>query len=145
MKFSIKVRDVGAEEHKAWDEPYDKPEVTDQATADAWGKDTIAFFNSGLHSYEKAREWISTTLVDGSEGSVKDHDWTKTNLTTIAGRGEGMSYDTQKCVRCGVTGKRYGLSGSVAFDGIYRKAKVYQRCDTALAHIEKNGRPGRER
>ena len=48
----------------------------------------------------------------------------KTNLVTVMG--VYGSYDVMKCVRCGITGKRYGLV-DIKRDPKY-KAKKYETC-----------------
>jgi len=50
------------------------------------------------------------------------HDWEKTNLVTITGRG-GLSYDNYRCKRCGVTAKRFGLSDDFRRDKKFNTEK----------------------
>lgn len=128
MKFKIKVC-----EHKCkgdtWWEEYDK-DVKDPVS---YGKEVIDYFNSTLIPGEKPRKYLDCVVLD--EHSIKDHKWIKTSMVTKQGR-LGL-YDTYKCERCGVTAKRYlGSIDSFTLDSKY-KAKVYQRCDTAMKHLEK--------
>lgn len=124
MKFRIKVSNKNSE----WWEDYDK-DITDPHE---WGKEIIKSFNSRLRIGELPREFLEAEVLD--EESIKDHDWSKINLVTII-RGKSV-YDEMKCQRCGITGKRHGLSPSVQIDSKYR-ANVYSRCDTAKAHLDK--------
>ena len=127
MRFVIHVKHIGEPDESAWVETYDKP-CSDPT---AWARETIDRFNATLKPYEKAREVVRAERLGDSPVA---HHWMKTNLVTIAQR-ERM-YDTYKCIGCGITGKRYGLSEMVALDEEY-KAKVYQHCDTAIAHLQK--------
>ena len=53
------------------------------------------------------------------------HWWQKTSLVTKGDR-FGM-YDVYECVRCGITGKRYGLNERIAVDSRF-KAKRIRTC-----------------
>ncbi len=128
MKFKLKVCKVN-DEKNTWFEEYDE----DTSDAEQWGKDIIEYFNSDLRPNETARKLLEVIVLD--KDSIEKHDWDKTNLVTII-KGNGIPYDTQKCQRCGITGKRYGLSETVKIDPKY-KAKVYLRCDTSKKHLEK--------
>lgn len=139
MKFVMTVRKVGDEEWKAWKEPEERDGVATLAEAEKWSRDTIERFNNTLRPGESPRELLSVTVDESSSGNVKKHDWEKTNLVTIAPRGDGAFYDTYGCNRCGITAKRYGIGGDLVLDSKFKKAKVYQRCDTSLAHRKKRG------
>ena len=55
-----------------------------------------------------------------------EHEWEKTNLVTISDR-SGI-YDKMRCVRCRVTGKRFGLGQfGVKLDRKFLSAK-YEHC-----------------
>ena len=130
MKFRIRTKKVGTSDDTAWWETYEK----DTQDPTQWGKDIIDYFNSTLHPGESARVFIEAEIIDEETGDP-EHSWNKTNSVTIV-KGS-TNYDTVKCSRCGVTGKRYGLGrGTINFDRKF-KPKVYERCDTAQAHLEK--------
>jgi len=120
MKFRILVSNGD----RCWPEDYDK-RVDDPYE---WAKRTIKRFNDTCVEGEKSRRLLCIRVLD--EESFAEHTWEKTNLFTIMPE----CYDTCKCKICGITGRRYGLSGSVVFDKKY-KAKVYNRCDTSVKHL----------
>lgn len=129
MQFTIRVRNdkTGSE----WNEEYNKPEVHDQASADAKGRELVDYYNSTLRPHESSRTLVSVTF--GAGNASQQHDWHKTNLVTVMER--GRSYDTAECSRCGITGKRFGL-GDVKRDPQY-KAKGYGSCDSAKVLLAK--------
>jgi hypothetical protein len=128
MKIKLKICDVDSPENN-WNEEYD----VECKNAEEYGTELINSFNDTLRPGEKPRKLLEVTVIDNK--SVEHHEWYKTNITTIVKKG-GMCYDTQKCSKCGITGKRYGLSEMVKRDAKY-KAKIYQRCDTSKKHLEK--------
>lgn len=117
MKFKIKVKNC----YTNWEEEY--TENISENEIDAFGMDLIANYNRTLRPGENPREYLGYIVVDQE---YKNHEWEKQNLATIIGK--GRNYDIYKCKICGVTGKRYGLSGSVLRDYKYR-AKKYQSCN----------------
>lgn len=127
MKIQLKVGYLDNPENN-WFEEYD---VTCE-DAKKYAEGLIEVFNYTLRPGEKARKLLEVTVIDYE--SIEKHDWRKTNLITIMNG--PICYDKQKCTRCGITGKRYGLSGDVIQDSKY-KAKVYIRCDTSKKHIER--------
>ena len=135
MKFQIKVRsnDRGTE----WTEDYERPEVTDQASAEKAAVQIIDFFNSTCQPGESHRTLLATALAAGK--AVQNHKWEKTNSFTIIEKG-GAMYDTMKCSRCGITGRRYNIRGGVLLDGEFRRIKAFKSCDTAIALMEKRER-----
>lgn len=135
MKFTLRIRE--RESGREWDEPYEKDEVTDQASAEEWCQETLAYFNSTLRPHEKPRDLVSVTIEAGTEGSIKDHDWYKTNLTTTRS-GRSLSHDSYICQRCKITAKRTGLDFPIIRDRKF-KAQVYERCDTSFTHRKKRG------
>lgn len=88
----------------------------------------LSKFNTTLRTGEKARELVGVRVLE-DEPTVLDHVWSKENLFTVENR--GRYYDVMRCKRCGITGKRFGLSGSVRRDSKYR-AKKYEKCRAAL-------------
>jgi len=63
--------------------------------------------------------------LDGADDVYVLHCWRKVNLFTLADH-SGM-YDKYRCERCGITGKRFGLSDVVRRDKKYA-AKKYENC-----------------
>ncbi len=125
MRFRVRLKHEGDPDSAAWAEEYEK----DTADPKKWARDTVDWFNSTRRHGERARILVSVQKLSGWE---REHDWQKINLVTISDR-RGI-YDVVACRRCGVMGKRYGLSGSVTRDPKF-KAKVYQRCDMARKHL----------
>ncbi len=100
--------------------------------AEVWAKELLDRFNDEERSMYGEKGRPRTLLrVELPGSSNREHDWRKTSLTTQ--RRGGELYDAMRCERCGITGKRPGLGG-IVLDSKYR-AKVYQRCDTAMAHL----------
>lgn len=121
MLFEIKVRTADGRE---WWEKYDK-EVED---ARVWAEETIESFNATLSHGEQPRILLDVRVLDAD--SVKDHSWVKyTSGQSVIFRGHVV--DLMFCKRCGITGKRYGISGRVKIDSKYR-AKKFNRCDTSM-------------
>jgi len=58
-------------------------------------------------------------IINLEEGN---HNWHKVNMITIT-KNKQM-YDKYKCLKCGITGKRHGLSDSIVIDGNPNKDKV---------------------
>ncbi len=111
------------------DERYLAPDnTTDDQILDQL-ENFLKTFNSTLRPGESARH-----IVDVYEDEDADyeyfpplfpHKWGKTNLVTVmSGR---SSYDTYRCEKCGITGKRYSLGGDVRRDDKYNKQK-YEYC-----------------
>jgi len=125
VKFKILVQNESGRE---WWEDYDK----DISDANEWAKNTIAQFNATLRPHEKARKLLDVVVLD--ESNKKHHRWVK--------RTDGMSVnfrgglvDLMFCERCGITGKRHGISSTVIIDSKYRK-KAFRECHTAIAEME---------
>ena len=127
MKFKILVEN----EDRVWWEEYDVDVERDHMRE--WIHSVIHRFNATLGPGELARKLVATRVLDSGKTFFK-HTWEKSNLVTKSKGGD--VYDTYRCKVCGITGKRYGLSSVVTIDTKY-KAKVYRRCDTAKAHLEK--------
>ena len=127
MKFKIEV-DTGRGIH--WEDYEENIKAED---IDEWGKALIQNYNDGIvHEDDLPRKYISHQIIDNSE-SDPNHDWQKSNLMTIS-KG-GQTYDTAKCSKCGITGKRFGLGEGVSVDKKY-SSKVYDRCDTAQEKLK---------
>lgn len=125
-KFTIRVRSGSGNE---WNEDYtartDNPEQ--------WGRDIVAFWNRTLRPHETPREFVSVTVH--GEVPPPEHDWFKVTAMTQQRGDNGRPFDKMQCERCGVTGKRFGISATVNLDSVWR-AKVYRQCDTTIAHQE---------
>jgi hypothetical protein len=119
MKIKMQV----SNKFDSWDEEYNLPEVTTIKEAKKWAEKTIKSFNDGLRPGESPRTLVSVEEMNGGSVPVSHH-WEKTNLVTVVRN--GLLYDTVRCARCGITGKRFGLNG-VTIDKKYR-AKKYQSC-----------------
>lgn len=125
MKFKMQATDG----KQTWWEDYNKPEVTDQQSAERYAARMVEYFNSTLRPDEKPRTLLSVVF---GEGKAKEkHDWQKLNLMTLSDN-RGRTYDQMRCATCGVTGKRRGVDEGVMLDSEYR-AKAFQACDTARA------------
>lgn len=127
-EFRILVKDSRID----WWESYNKPEVTDQASAEEEGRALVEYFNSTLRPGELKRTFIAAELSVNGDAHEK-HKWEKTNLYTVMERGRG--FDTAQCKKCGVNAKRFGVGGYV-LDGQF-KAKAFRHCDTARALLGK--------
>jgi len=126
VKFRIKVQ---TEDGREWWEDYAK----DIPDAQQWAESTIETFNATLRPREKSRKLLAVEILD--ESNEKHHRWTKrTGGMSVPFR--GSTVDLMFCERCGITGKKYGMSGTVKIDSKYRK-KVFQECHTAIAEMGK--------
>lgn len=97
-----------------------------------WGKDIVANWNATLRPHESARTIDALRVTDILDKDAHvEHDWHKTNLVTVM-RGN-LAFDTVRCNRCGITGKRYGLNG-VTPDAAF-KAQVFRTCNGAQAQL----------
>jgi len=79
-----------------------------------------------------AENWLEKkkALEEGSTGGEEDpgekeHVWKKTNLVTIQ-QGD-RAFDTYKCERCGITGKKFGPGAMIIRDKNYAAVK-YKDC-----------------
>ncbi len=107
-------------------------ELTDDP--EKWAQETVARFNETLRTGEKPRTVLEVEILD--KDSVEKHTWRKLSLVTEVDR--HGHHDRMQCENCSITGKRYGIGGGVTIDSRY-KSKIYQRCDTAQAHMIKRG------
>jgi len=98
-----------------------------------WSKDIIEWFNSTLRPHERKRVFVRCEVI--GEVPPAEHDWHKKTAMTQSlpqSRG-GAPYDAYVCLRCGVTGKRFGLAPNVILDSAWkRKGVAYKRCDTSM-------------
>ena len=125
MKFRILVRvSSGAEWWEEYDEETDNP--------DQWGKDIVKFFNSTLREGERPRTFIRAEAIkvvkceDESIAVRQPHDWDK-DIRGMSVYFRGQVVDIMYCKKCGITGKRYGLSSHIRRDSKYR-SKKYEYC-----------------
>ena len=126
MKFKIKCAHT-VEPDETWGEDYDK----DILDAEEWAKETVAGFNQTLRPGERERMLLAVEVLDSD--NAKFHEWIKrTDGMSISFR--GRIADLVYCAKCGITGKRFGLSSTVFIDSKYRK-KVFRRCDTAKEYL----------
>jgi hypothetical protein len=93
----------------------------------------LDFFNGGEPGGRPKRELVRAYVEDSDAPANRPHDWTKTNLVTVMGR--GGAHDTCRCTVCGITGKRHGV-GLPVRDPAFR-AKVYGTCDGAVQQLAK--------
>lgn len=114
----------------AWREEMNVAEVTNEQEAQAYSERIIQNFNDTLRPKERPRKLIRVEFGEG-EASER-HDWEKTNLVTQ--RDARGQFDSYKCRKCGITGKRRSFDGGVAPDPAYR-AKAFQSCDTARERL----------
>ncbi|GEM_PF-3057935 len=127
MLFKIVCRNVGEEE--TWEEEYDK-NVEDPKE---WAEKTVAWFNETLRPGEKPRELVDVVVINTKNDN---HKWEKrTDGMSVWFRGNAV--DLMYCKRCGITGKRYGISPRVRIDSKYRN-KAFRKCDTAIEELRKN-------
>src|SRR5271165_6463686 len=124
MKFNILVQYL--EGGEIWKEDYNRPEVLNLDEAKTWGQALIDRFNATLRPRERARKFVGVELAEESNAVAK-HEWSKVNLMTVHDR-LGV-YDKMICLRCNITGKRYGMGeAGVKLDSKFR-GKVFLSCD----------------
>ena len=102
-------------------ETYDK----DIQDPEEWAKSTIEYFNGTLRPGESKRKLLKVEMID-THSSDKQHKWIK-SVTGMSASFRGRVVDLMFCDRCGITGKRYGLSSTVTVDSKYR-SKAYREC-----------------
>lgn len=137
LKLDFKEEENGMKKIKAtitdgnstWSEEYN---IEDSIDAEKYMINMLDNFNSSLRHGEKKRILVSVEHI--GEG-IQEHKWEKTNGATL--RGNKGYYDKYKCKICGITGKRYGIGGSIQRDSIY-KAKCYENCTSTLKHLNGN-------
>ena len=102
-----------------WEEKYT---IDDGVDAKKWADDTIKYFNSTLRPGESLRKVVSVKVI--KDGRLGEHQWEKMMYGL---QDNGGIYDTYRCKRCLVTGKRRGIS-EIVIDGKFR-AKRFKDCD----------------
>lgn len=128
MKINMKVKMVNS--GYIMDEEYDLKAGTN---AENHAQDMIDRFNAGLRPGESPRELISVEIIEEISDEI-EHNWEKQNLVTL--KNNVGYHDKYKCSSCGITGKIYGISGTVTRDSKY-KAKIYNECHSAKKQLEK--------
>lgn len=128
------VRDTDAA--LQWQEYHDRIAAVDDASAQRIAQQLIASFNATLRAHEHPRTLISAVIAGPTIGG--QHEWRKASLVTEKGR-EGY-YDRMECEACGVTAKRFGLSGGVVFDKPYRSV-IYHTCTPAPQQQPQQSQP----
>ncbi len=125
MKFRIKVAKKESPQDFWWEE-YTK-NIDDPHQ---WGREIIEYYNNTrISENDPERVFLDAEVLNEIAST---HKWEKINLITQT-RG-GCSFDRYLCLSCGITGKRFGISEKIQRDAKY-KAKVYSRCDTAVAQL----------
>jgi hypothetical protein len=120
MKIRIKVRNVKTDNE--WTEDYDKEGIGNISQAEGWAAQLIERFNETLRPGESRREVVSTELI----GESTEHRWYK-RTDGMSSRFRGALVDLFECSKCGVTGKRHGVSSIIKRDSKYR-AKKFSVC-----------------
>ena len=137
-KFTAKFRDKEGK-REPWTETYEFDDIKTKEEAEKWCIETIQWFNDTIgkdgYPVEPEREFMKIVSISGE--TFKEHVWHKDCLHTLKDQ-HGRLYDRQKCRRCGITGKRYGLRGFVNRDYKYRH-KDFDRCDTSMERLRKKG------
>lgn len=127
-KLIITVKNADQKVH-CWQEEYILNAIYTKAEAEAWASNLIREFNEQekLRYGKKAalRELLSVE-IDGADNRRK-HEWAKVNAATMTTPRKRL-YDLWRCKVCGITGRRYGLSGVIERDKAY-KAKKYDLCN----------------
>lgn len=130
ISFTAYVSFKGETREKAWEEKY----TAKTADPVKYMAEMIERFNETLRPGEKSRT-LHAVSIHGKVDPMS-HDWEKQNLVTIEYL--GRLYDVVKCMQCGITGKRHGVSMPVR-DHKFR-AEVYRRCDLTKAHLAKRAK-----
>lgn len=135
MKYTIVVKYKDNDMVPAWRERCNDAHLKTKVAVVTSVLDMVAGFNRqraaqyGAGNYD-ARELVTIDFDDPDNNEKElgfEHDWKKTNLTTVSGgRGGGM-YDTYRCSWCGATGKRRSLEMIIDRDTKFRAAK-YEYC-----------------
>ncbi|WIV11150.1 hypothetical protein [Proteiniborus sp. MB09-C3] len=126
IEMAVKIIKTGME----FTEEYDIDNSLDPVK---YAQNLIDRFNDSLRPNERPRELINVTVKDINSPTKTLHMWEKQNLVTQM-RG-GLNYDNVKCIKCGITAKRIGLT-AIKRDSKY-KAKIYDTCEGAIAQLEK--------
>jgi len=126
MKFKIHVKDSNND----WFEEYN--EKTEDAQE--YAEKMVESFNNTLKPYETKRTLISVEVMESSNDEL--HDWVKQSYG-MSQVFRGQIVDIMRCSKCGITGKRFGLSSHVKIDSKYKK-KCFQKCNTSKEELRKS-------
>lgn len=124
-----KIEATICDENATWKETYD---VAEKINAEDYMNAMIENFNSSIRENERKRKLVGLKVIHDT--LPQEHQWEKTNIATIHGR--GSMYDTYKCKICGITGRRYGIGNVIKRDRKYI-AKCYDSCESAIKHLKK--------
>ena len=105
---------------ETWTEDFDIAGAKTMAEAQRGVEDSVFTFNYTLRPGALPR--ILDVIEVGGDGKLA-HDWEKTSLVTEFGKFGGAAFDRYRCRRCGITGKRYGLSETISRDRKYSASK----------------------
>ena len=117
----MKIKATITDGKDQWNEEFEDRNILDPKK---YMDEMLEGFNDGCRPGELHRRLISVVVL--SESGLGTHDWEKTNLVTI--RGRTGTYDTARCRKCGVTGRRYGLGNAPLRDRKYL-ANKYKDCN----------------
>lgn len=134
MKFKIKIKNKNS--GNEWWEEYDKniPGNTPKE-AEKWASGVLKRFNETLRPNESPRELMKIEILEPND--EKPHEWTKrTGGMSVGFR--GCVVDLMFCKKCGITGKRYGLSSRITIDSKFRK-KASRQCRPAQIEMGRGG------
>ena len=127
MKFKILVKN----KKDQWWEEYDKQINNPEECA----KEMIKTYNETLYPGDLKRTLLKVEILENNNNEY--HNWIKqTGGMSVEFRGNHC--DLMYCKKCGITGKRFGLGSKIEIDSKYKK-KAYQKCNTAIEEIRKNG------
>jgi len=140
MKFELIVRHKGGTE--TWSEPYDRPNLQTLDDACRWARETIDLFNFSLRPSERERELVELKEIQQAKGASSTHTWQKTSLVTQIFHGQ--LFDAMRCSVCGITGRRYGISGAVMRNAQYRSGG-FAFCGRSIELLKKRKEKERAR
>lgn len=120
MKIKLKVKRLS--DGATWVESYEEDMAPEEVQE--WAEGLLAWFNATLRPGESPRDLIGIIIEDEDNSNL--HKWTKrSDGQSVMFRGRVA--DLMYCEKCGITGKRFGLSQHVVIDSKFR-AKKYQQC-----------------
>jgi hypothetical protein len=120
-KIRATIKDITGQ----WEEDF---EIEDDQDAIGFMREILVNFNDTLREGEPPRSLVSVKVL-GEDASPTNHDWEKSNLVTV--KKGGRCYDTYRCKRCGITGKRFGFGGAIKHDRKFR-SKYHYNCGEVL-------------
>lgn len=106
-----------ANDKESWTEDFQMPDAENPFT---WVNNLVQEFNDTLRPGERVRKLIRvrTKLPNGYP---VPHEWEKASIVTE--EANGRTFDRYRCKICGITGKRFGLGGTIVKDKRYNKEK----------------------